>query len=127
MTYAQLLDVCDKQEYYLRQFKGRIAELKKDKLDLMDDLLETENNLTSLQSTLEGIEAVFCDEDGCPAFEPFTGEGLSNWLKAQLKTKAMHSAIEFTDFCIEKERIDKATMEIAHMHYIKSLQQAKGE
>ena len=28
MTYVQLLDVCDKQEYYLRQFKERIVELE---------------------------------------------------------------------------------------------------
>ena len=40
MTYAQLLDVCDKQEYYLRQFKERIAELEskiRKAMDLIDD------------------------------------------------------------------------------------------
>jgi hypothetical protein len=61
---------------------ARIAELEKDNEALTEDLLETENNLASLQSTFEDIEAVFCDEDDCLIIEPFNGEGLSKWYKA---------------------------------------------
>jgi hypothetical protein len=60
---------------------ARIVELEKECEALTEGLLETENNLASLQSRFEDIEAVFCDEDGCLIIEPFNGEGLSKWFK----------------------------------------------
>jgi hypothetical protein len=68
----------------------RIAGLEKERA-------HTENNLASLQSTFEDIEAVFCDEDGCLIIEPFNGEGLSRWFKAnnlEQQAKALQFALE---------------------------------
>jgi ABC-type phosphate transport system auxiliary subunit len=51
-----------------------VAELEK-------ELAHTENNLASLQSKFEDIEAVFCDEEGCLIVEPFNSKELSKWFK----------------------------------------------
>jgi hypothetical protein len=40
---------------------------------------------------------------------------------ADLKKAKIHSVLDFVDFCIEKEGVNKSTMEIALMHYTKSL------
>ena len=39
----------------------------------------------------------------------------------------MDSAIDFTDFCIEKERIGKSIMEVAFLHWMraKALKESK--
>ena len=68
-------------EMIITVLRERIAELEKEREALTEDLLETENNMASLQSRFEDIEAVFCDEDGCLIIEHFDGEGLSKWFK----------------------------------------------
>jgi len=42
---------------------------------------------------------------------------------AELEKERIHSVINFLDFCIEKESISKLRMEVAFMHWVKTLKE----
>jgi hypothetical protein len=66
----------------ITNLKEQVAELEKERDELKGDVVVTYKQCGEAESKLEDIEAFFCDEDGCPAIEPFSSKGLAKWLEA---------------------------------------------
>lgn len=113
----------------LAKMQARIDELEKERDFLTDDLLETQDNLASLQSAFEGIELVFCDEDGCPLIEPFNSDGLSKWIESFKLTQQAKGISDFKEWVYKTDKnksgLDVRDIDLADLFIESLLEQAK--
>ena len=71
----------------------RIAELGKEREELNNDLLETQEQCREAENKLEDIESFFVDEDACPLIEPLSSNGLEVYFR-KLKLNQQAKGVE---------------------------------
>lgn len=64
----------------IARMEKRILELENERDFLSDDLIDAENQAREAENKFKDIESFFLDEDGYPLIEPFTSDGLSDWI-----------------------------------------------